>query len=171
MEKSWHAIYVKSRTEKKVGETLTEKRIENYVPLIKTMRQWSDRKKMVTLPLLNGYVFVSILPVDQEKVLQTKGVVNFVRQEGKIAVVRAIEINRLRQLVELGYDLEAGAIARIYKEGDKIKIRAGSLKGIEGYVIENRGEKKIEVLLQSIGQCIRVRLPKELLSTIERSDN
>jgi len=43
--KNWHALYVSSRTEKKVMQTLLSKNIEAYVPLVKTMRQWSDRKK------------------------------------------------------------------------------------------------------------------------------
>ena len=59
-ERKWHAIYVNSRSEKKIGDLLLSKSIEAYVPLTKTMRQWSDRKKMVELPLLNGYVFVNI---------------------------------------------------------------------------------------------------------------
>jgi transcription antitermination factor NusG len=164
--KSWHAIYVKSRTEKKVGELLTERNIDNYVPLVKTMRQWSDRKKMMELPLLNGYVFVNIEPIESEKVLQTRGVVNYVRSGGKVAVIRPVEINRLRQLVELGYQLEASSINKTYREGDKVKINSGALKGIEGFVVESNENKHIEILLESIGQCIRVRLPKEVLLSI-----
>ena len=139
------------------------RRIDAYVPLVKTMRQWSDRKKMVELPLLNGYAFVNIQPGQNETVLQTKGVVSFVRSEGKVAVIRDKEIDRLKQLVELGYHLEAGSIKKKYKEGDKVKISSGVLKGLEGYVVDGTENKQIEVLLESIGQCIRVKLPGELL--------
>jgi transcription antitermination factor NusG len=163
VEKNWRALYVNSRAEKKIGENLIAKNIEAYVPVVKTMRQWNDRKKLVELPLMNGYVFVNIEPKDQDKVLQTKGVVSFVKSEGKIAVVREDEIARLKQLVELGYQLEAGGINKTYKEGDKIKITSGALKGIEGYVLESKENRQIEVLLESIGQCIKVKLPKEIL--------
>lgn len=164
--KKWHAIYVSSRTEKKISETLNAKGIEAYVPIVKTMRQWSDRKKMVELPLLNGYVFVKINSIENDKVRQTKGVVNFVRSEGKIATIREVEIDRLKQLVELGYHLEATGINKNYKEGDKVKISSGVLKGIEGFVVESKENNQIEVLLESIGQCIRVKLPKELLLSL-----
>lgn len=167
MEKYWHALYVNSRAEKKIAEALAAKNIEVYVPLVKTMRQWSDRKKMVELPLMNGYVFVNISARENDKVMQTKGVVNFVRSEGRIAIIREVEINRLKQLVDLGYQLEANAISKKYKEGDKIKIGSGALKGIEGYVVESKENRQIEVLLESIGQCIRVKLPKELLLSVE----
>ena len=166
MEKYWHAIYVSSRTEKKISENLQSKLIEAYVPIVKTMRQWSDRKKMVELPLMNGYVFVNITEKEKEAVAQTRGVVNFVRSEGKVAVIREFEINRLKQLVELGYQLEAESISKTYKEGDKVKISSGALKGIEGYVVEGKDSRSIEVLLESIGQCIRVKLPMELLLSI-----
>lgn len=166
MEPRWHALYVSSRNEKKVGELLNTKAINSYVPLVKTMRQWSDRKKMVELPLLNGYVFVNIMPSQYDAVLQTKGVVNFVKTEGRVAIIRDVEINRLKQLVELGYHLEANGISKKYKDGDKVRVSSGVLKGIEGYVVDANGCKEIEVLLESIGQCIRVKLPETLLVSV-----
>jgi len=163
----WHAIYVSSRQEKKVYEALILKGLESYLPLVKTMRQWSDRKKMVEMPLINGYVFLNVATTDYQSVYDTFGVVNFVRSEGKIAKIRAIEIERLKQLVDLGYQLEAESISRKYKEGDKVKITSGALMGIEGFVVSSNSGKNIEVLLESIGQCIRVKLPKEAFSLIE----
>jgi transcription antitermination factor NusG len=161
--KKWHALYVSSRAEKKIMDTLLAKGIEAYVPLVRTMRQWSDRKKMVELPLMNGYVFVHILPTENDRTLQTQGVVNFVRLERKIAIVRDVEIERLKQLVELGYHLEAMDLKRNYAEGDKVKITSGALKNVEGYVIKNEQGRFIDVLLESIGQSIRVKLPEEIL--------
>lgn len=171
MDKVWNAIYVNSRAEKKITESLLAKNIEAYSPIVKTMRQWSDRKKIVEMPLMNGYVFVKIDASESDKVMQTKGVVSFVKSEGRIAVIREPEINRLKQLVDLGYQLESEAISRTYKEGEKVKITSGPLKGIEGYVVVpiaagSKENRHIEVLLESIGQCIRVKLPKEILKGI-----
>ena len=163
---NWYAIYVNSRAEKKVAETLLSKQIEAYVPLIKTMKQWSDRKKMVELPLLNGYVFVKIDLKDRDKVAQTKGVVNFVRHCGEIAKIREQEMNQLKQLVDLGYHLEASSFKKSYKEGDKVKITSGALKNIEGFVTESKEGRFIEVVLDSIDQVIKVKLPEELLMAI-----
>jgi transcription antitermination factor NusG len=165
-EKHWRALYVNSRAEKKILDNLLARKIEAYLPLVRTMRQWSDRKKLVEIPLMNGYVFVNITTKEIDMVMQTRGVVNFVRSEGKIAVIRQVEIDRLKQLVELGYQLEAVSINKKYKQGDKIKISSGTLKGIEGYVVESKENRHIEVLLESIGQCIRVKLPRELLLSV-----
>jgi transcription termination/antitermination protein NusG len=166
-EKTWRALYVASRQEKKVFEKLQQKNIESYLPLIKTMRQWSDRKKMIELPLLNGYIFVKTSSAENDSVVQTAGVVNFVRSEGMIAKVREHEIERLKQLIELGYQMEAGSINNNYKEGDKVKIGSGALKNIEGFVVENKEGRHIDVLLESIGQSIRVKLPEEILIPVK----
>lgn len=166
--KVWRALYVASRQEKKVAELLTKKGVEAYVPLQKTMRQWSDRKKMVEFPLLNGYVFAHITLGEQERTLQTRGVVNFVRAEGKIATVRDYEIEQLKQLIELGYQMEVAGIKRTYKQGDKIKINSGALKNIEGYVLNTSDGSLLEIVLESIGQSIRVRLPEEIISPVKK---
>lgn len=164
MKKKWHALYVKSRAEKKAGELLLAKEIEAYVPLQKVMKQWSDRKKMVEVPLLSGYVFVHIEPTEIEKTLQTRGVVSFVKSNGVVGIIRNEEIDRLKQLIELGYQIEASGINKNYKEGDKVKITSGPLKNIEGFVIENKEGRFIEVLLESIGQSIKVKLPEGILT-------
>ena len=56
--KLWYALYVITRHEKKIAKSMLEKNIECYIPLIKKMHQWSDRKKLVETPLIPGYAFV-----------------------------------------------------------------------------------------------------------------
>jgi transcription antitermination factor NusG len=164
--KTWKAIYVNSRAEKKVMETLLAKDIEAYAPIVKTMRQWSDRKKIVELPLINGYVFVNTDTMQNDAVLQTRAVVGFVKSGGTIAVIRSEEIERLKQLVELGYHLESRPGIKAIDAGDKVKITSGSLKNIEGVVLRVGDNRILEVALNTIGHTIRVRLPREILSEI-----
>jgi transcription antitermination factor NusG len=166
VENSWFAIYVASRQEKKVTDLLLSKGIEAYVPLVKTLRQWSDRKKMVEFPLLTGYVFVRSSMKDFDKILQTKGVVNFVRYCGKVAKVRDEEVSRIKQLIELGYSLEINPISKEFKTGDKIKITSGALKNFEGYISQTLRGKFFEVVLDSIGQVIKVTLPEQILTNV-----
>lgn len=165
--KHWHALYVSSRTEKKVMQSLLSKNIESYVPLVKTMRQWSDRKKMVEFPLINGYVFVNISALEIDKTLQTKGIVNFVRESGKVAVIREEEINRLKQLVDLGYQIESDVSSSELEIGNKVKITSGPLKNIEGFIINKLNDKFLVVQLESIGKSIKVKLPEDILLSTE----
>ncbi|HMJ47328.1 MAG TPA: transcription termination/antitermination NusG family protein, partial [Ferruginibacter sp.] len=57
MNKKWYVVYTRPRWEKKVAATLDERGVENYCPLNRVNRQWSDRKKVVLEPLFKGYVF------------------------------------------------------------------------------------------------------------------
>ncbi len=164
MSKIWRAIYVNSRSEKKVAVYLSEKGIESYVPLIKTVRQWSDRKKVVELPLLSGYAFVRVSAADHDRVLFTPGVVAYVRSEGKPAEIRDEEIERLRQLVKLGYHIEARTGTDHFSKGDRVKIAAGPLQGMEGLVSDRGDETEICLILDSIHHSIIVRLPKGMLA-------
>ena len=164
-QKNWYALYIASRQEKKVMQCLQTKNLECYAPMVKTMRQWSDRKKMVDLPLLKGYVFVHLKPIERELVFQVRGIVNYVRSAGKDAVVQDHEILRLKQIVELGYHIEVLHQCLTYREGDKVKITAGPLKNIEGYIVQSKNEKFMDIQLECIGKSIRVKLPVEILES------
>lgn len=166
-QKKWYAVYVNSRAEKKVAELLLSKGIEAYVPLVSTLRQWSDRKKKVELVLLNGYVFIRIDAKEQEQVLQTRGVVAFVRLSGQRAAIPDVEIERLKQLTALGYQLDAEKAGYKYKEGEKVKITSGVLRNLEGVIIENKEGRWLDVMLESIGQSIRVKLPADVLTPLD----
>ena len=57
-EKTWYALYTKSRNEKKAHSALVSSGIDSFLPLIKNLKQWSDRKKWVEEPLFRSYLFV-----------------------------------------------------------------------------------------------------------------
>ena len=56
----WYVLYTKPRQEKKVTDSLNAIGVEAYCPLVTVIKQWSDRKKKVQIPLINSYVFVNI---------------------------------------------------------------------------------------------------------------
>jgi transcriptional antiterminator RfaH len=88
----WYAVYTRSRFEKQVLKGLQDQGIEAYLPLIKTVRQWSDRKKTVEVPLFSSYVFVHIDRRFYDQVLQTMGVVKYISFEGKTATPPPIRL-------------------------------------------------------------------------------
>jgi transcription antitermination factor NusG len=165
-EKIWRAIYVTSRSEKKVLEKLQEKGLEAYTPIQKTLRQWSDRKKMVEIPLLNGYVFVKLNEQERDKVFFVNGVVQYVRFNGADAVIREEEIQSLQNIVALGYDIEVDA-NKTFPMGSKIRIMQGPLKGIEGVVQAAENQDWLYVQLESIQYNLKVKLPAGILKSVQ----
>ena len=94
--KHWYALYTRSRAEKKVASLIEETTTEVYLPLQKTMKIWSDRRKMVHEPLFRSYIFVRCGKYDFDKVLKIPGAVCFVSFSGEKVVVPDFQIEAVR---------------------------------------------------------------------------
>jgi hypothetical protein len=90
--KKWFVVYTKPRTEIKVSQRLSVLGIENYVPTRIEVRQWSDRKKKITVPLLPSMVLVSLLEKEVNKVFEVAGVVRYLFDNQKRAEVSNQEV-------------------------------------------------------------------------------
>ncbi len=164
--KKWNALYVASRSEKKVLQRLSELGIEAYVPLKKEIRQWSDRRKQVIVPLINGYVFIRVTKQERDLVFRANGVVNYVRSNGKDAVIRDEEILILKSIEEKGYFVEANPI-NDFNVGDRTIINYGQFKGLKG-IIERVSNKDVcTILLESLGYSLRINIEKEVLELLK----
>ncbi len=163
-ENRWYVLYVKSRAEKKVAERLEKNKIEVFLPLIKTVRQWSDRKKTVQVPLFNGYLFVHVNPDRFAAIKMNEGVVDFVKQEGKYAMIRDEQLHQIKQFLETGLHIRTSAEA--FTQGEKVRINFGPLKDCEGELIEIRNEKQFIVRLEEIHQVLIISVPLQHLTKI-----
>jgi len=163
-EKHWYAIYTKPRWEKKVNAKLLEKGIESWCPVQKKESQWTDRRKIIDDPLFKSYVFVRVATDEERfKILNTNGVVQFVRYLKKPGIIRDEEIELIRS-----YLLEKGATITVenlsqFNENNKVVIRKGVFMDAEGTVIKG-GRKKVYVRLESLEQVLIVEFPSEHLS-------
>jgi transcription antitermination factor NusG len=99
-EKTWHVIYTRPRSEKKVAQNLARRNIESYCAVNKSVHQWADRKKTIYQPLFDNYVFVHIYESEQKIVKQTDGVLNFVYWLGQPAVVKIEEIEAMQNFLQ-----------------------------------------------------------------------
>lgn len=146
----WYVIYTQPRNEKKVADRLLKMGITAYCPLVTQVRQWSDRKKKVQVPLINSYVFVQIAEKDRENVFQVSGVVRYLFWLGKPAVVREDEIKALREgLKETMASVEVMGI----KIGDSINIPSGPFHGKEG-VVKQVKKNSFQLILKELGVLI-----------------
>jgi transcription antitermination factor NusG len=165
LAQKWYAVYTRARFEKQVWERLIEQGIEAYLPLIKTMRQWSDRKKMVEIPLFSSYVFVKIDRRNYDRVLQTFGVVKYITFEGKAATIPDEQINNLKIITNSKEKIETNWERR--KKGDKVIVSAGSLKGLKGELISDGERQKVLVRIDSIDQNLTVEVHSSLIEAIK----
>jgi transcription antitermination factor NusG len=98
MEK-WFIVQTRPRWEKKVADCLEQKGIESFCPLKRVKRKWSDRMKTIEEPIFKTCVFVKITSEQRTDVRLTDGVVNFVHDNGKPAVVKGKDIDALRKVL------------------------------------------------------------------------
>ena len=101
--KKWFVIYTKPRTEIKVSQRLSVLGIENYTPTIIEVRQWSDRKKKILVPLLPSMVLVSIHEKEVNKVFEVAGVVRYLFEKGKRAEVSEDEVLAMKYYLDNTY--------------------------------------------------------------------
>jgi transcription antitermination factor NusG len=144
----WYAVYTKSRSEKRVQLELNEKGIENFLPMQRKLRKWSDRKKWVDTPVISGYVFVRISNKQYFEVLKTEGVVAFVRFENAPAVIRDEQIDLIKRLLHQ-HQVDVKSVKKPYKHGDPVEIIAGPLLGVQGKLIRHRNTSRVIVQLEN----------------------
>lgn len=164
IKSNWYAVYTRPRFEKKVAERLEEMGIIAYLPLQKKLRQWSDRKKWVQIPLFSSYVFVKIDRNSYDDVLKTDGVVKYIFFEGKAAVIPQEQIDNLRIIVDSNAEVESTSDR--FRKGDKVRVNGGALKGLTGILINQRGRKKVIVQVDRIDQNLIVEVPGGLVEKI-----
>jgi transcriptional antiterminator RfaH len=158
---AWYVLYTKPRNEKKVAKLLAEKGIEVYCPLTEEIRQWSDRKKKIQEPVFRSYIFVSLHNYKEENVivLTTPGAVRFLWWTGKPGVVRAQEIQAIRDFLD---NYKNAEITVEIAKGQTVVIKEGPLKDNRGQVLSVK--KNMAILhLKSMGLNLIATLPVQSL--------
>jgi len=158
----WHALYVKSRSEKKVLTQLEEEGFVAYLPMITEVRKWSDRKKKIDEPLFKSYVFVFSNEREYIPILSVYGVVKFVSFEHKAVIVPENQILAIKKFVS---DYEKGEEFKILnneelKVGQKVRIINGPMKGLTGRLETIRNKRHLIVYIDVVGKSIPVHIPR-----------
>lgn len=158
--KSWFAVYVRSRAEKKVAEALLQQGYEFFLPLKKTLRNWSDRKKWVDLPLIPGYCFVCCTPGEHHQILRLNHVVSFVRFCGQPAVIPAGQIDMLKRMLKQS-DFSIEVSMELPEPGQKVEVISGPLIGMQAELVQIRGRSKVCIRIEQISNVVLVEIPLE----------
>ena len=153
----WYAIRTRSRHEKMVSEQLELQGIENFLPLIKSSRKWTDRIKEVELPLFSGYTFVRMVSSGRERlrVLKTQGVVGFVGINNQGEPIPDSQIQDIRTLLANDVPFQEHPYLRV---GQRIRIRGGSLDGLEGILSLQNEDQSLVISLEPIQRSLSIRI-------------
>jgi len=164
-ETNWYAIYTRPRSEKKVHKLLTENGFNSYLPLITTIKQWSDRKKKVQLPLISSYVFVCTDINNLKNIYLINGVVRILKHLGKPAIIQDYEIENLKILLDDTDNITFISGLNL-KKGDSVIVDKGVFKGLIAECIKLNGKHRVIVRIQGIENIIEVNIPLSYVNKI-----
>jgi len=129
-ESAWYIVYTKPRAEKKLSQLLTKYNLENYVPIRKERKKWTDRFKWIHTPILPSYIFVKIVFWrDKNKVLQLPGSHHFVFHKGQPATVSQEELDLLEEGLQKYADSLKVRPESVLEKGKLVRIVSGAFSG------------------------------------------
>ncbi|TAL61206.1 MAG: UpxY family transcription antiterminator [Bacteroidetes bacterium] len=163
-EGKWYALYTRPRAEKQVYQRLVEAGIETFLPLQKTYRMWSDRKKLVERPLLSSYIFVKTYNKNFPMVYKTNGVVKFVSFEGHPVSIPQNQIDNLRLLINSDAEIEVSS--EKFAKGDNVEVVSGSLVGLTGELIKIGSHNRVVIRIDRLDKNLILKIPKAFLRKV-----
>ncbi len=170
LKAGWHVLYVKSRHERKVDELLQEAGLETFLPLVKTVRAWSDRKKMIEIPLFPSYLFVNIENSnDFHTTFNTEGACTFVKCGNSYATIRDSEIQKIKFLLTTEDVMDVEKTTDRLEKGEIALIEYGAFTGLECEILNINNYNKVVVRMDSINQNITATLPSHYLSKLSKA--
>jgi transcription antitermination factor NusG len=161
----WYAVQTRGRHEKKVANKLQEKGIETFLPAMREIHRWSDRNKVVEVPMFPCYTFVRAVANsgDRLRILQTDGVVRLVGSGPELVPIEAKQIDDIRMLMGSGVSMMIYPFLRV---GQRIRVRGGSLDGLEGIMEARPRESTLVISVTAIQRSIAINLEGYQIETI-----
>jgi|SRR5579862_2937698 len=156
-ENKWYALLTRARHEKVVAQRLGEAGLTSFLPLVTEVRRWSDRRKTVEFPLFSCYVFAKLAPTNQARLqaLRIDGVLNMVGTRGEGTPIPEEQIDAVRKVLQERIPWQSHPFLQI---GQRVRVRSGALKGLEGILIARSGESSIVVSIDAIQRSLAIRI-------------
>ncbi|HTC93227.1 MAG TPA: UpxY family transcription antiterminator [Terriglobales bacterium] len=152
----WYAVQTRPRHEKKVAIELQEKGITTYLPLLTQVRRWSDRRKVIQIPLFSCYAFVhaALVPQVHAAVVRVWGVLGFVGQQNHGIPIPDKQIEDIRILLDHNIPLTPYPFLKV---GQRVRVRGGALDGIEGILV-TQGSRRLVISVESVHHSLSLNI-------------
>ncbi len=157
VEPEWYAIHTRSQHEKSVSAQLQERGITTFLPLVTELHRWSDRRRLVQLPLFSCYAFLHMpfVPELWAKVLRVGGVLGFVGVRGQGVPIPEKQIESIRTLLGINAPY---TLCPFLKVGQHVRVRGGVLDGIQGILVSRNGDRTLVISVEPIQRSLAVQL-------------
>jgi transcription antitermination factor NusG len=154
-EYPWFAVRVKSRCEKMVSELFRQRGYEEFLPVYRSRRKWSDRIKVVELPLFTGYLFCRFDPNKRASILSTPGVFLIVGQGRTPVPIDSTEVEGIRVALASGQRVQPWPNLVV---GQTVRIEMGAVSGVEGTLLRFKGSNHLIIGIQLLQRSVAVEI-------------
>ena len=161
-EFSWYALRTRSNHEKITAALLEARGFEQFLPLYRARRRWTDREVVQMVPLFPGYIFCRINLRQRTPALTTTGAVSIVAFGGKCAAIADTEIEAVRKALSSGREM---APHPYLSEGQRIRIDKGPMHGLEGIFIKQRS-CRILISVELLKRSVAVEIDPESITPL-----
>jgi transcription antitermination factor NusG len=161
----WFALQVRARQEASVADQLTGQGYERFLPFYKLRKRWSDRIKEFDAPLFPGYLFCRFNPHNRLPILKTPGVIQIVSFNNIPAAVDEAEILSIQRLASSGIEHQPCAFLTI---GDRVRINAGPLLGLEGILSSIKGNHRLVLSVSLLQRSVAVEIDSAFITVLAR---
>ncbi len=160
LQRAWYVLHTRSRFENVVYEGLHKKSLEVFLPKVLVRSKRRDRRQMIRVPLFPGYVFVKtdLDPREHVNILKTVGAVRLIgNQDGPVRVPEE-NVKSLEIMTAEGKEVFTGTR---FKKGDRVVVVHGPFTGVVGVFVRYRGEDRIIVNVEALGQFAAVEINED----------
>ena len=154
----WFAIRVKPNYEKRVAKAIRGKGLEEFLPLYRSKRQWSDRVKMMDLPLFPGYLFCRLDLEARLPLLTTPGFLYIVGVGKNPQPVDEAEILAIQSVMRAGVPVTPWPSLVV---GQKVQLQLGPLRGLVGVLTKIANQHRLYVSVTLLKRSISVEVAPE----------
>ena len=156
-ERAWYAVRTKPRHEKATARALDALGHEQFLPLRRTRKKWSDRMQTTELPLFPGYLFCKFCWNNRLPILTTPGVNSIISFGSKPSPVDPHEIAALQKVIASGMPVEPHPFLAV---GARVRIHSGAMAGVEGILTSHRNNWRIVVSITLLQRSVGVEIDR-----------
>lgn len=163
MKMNWYVAYTCPQAERKAKAKLDGLQVKTFLPMQKVVRQWSDRKKTLEVPLFPNYIFIYTNSFERYNIIKMPELVCYVTFEGQVAVVPDTTMEVMEKLLSGNVEVSNENFAKV---GSKIKITSGKFAGVEGTLLRQNGRTRVVVRIEALRRSISIDISASCVEAV-----
>ena len=168
-EPQWVALYTRPRAEKQVEKNLLREGYVVYLPMVRELHTWSDRKKWVDVPLIKSYIFARITAKEEMRIRAVAGVAFLVKFKNNVLTIPECEIQMMKDFVDSKMQIHVRNVEQL-RRGVRVRIHSGSLAGMEGRLVSDCEDGNFAVEITGISFALVAEVDRDLMEPIEENE-